>query len=233
MMTVGTFLSFLAVLAGGVRAWQAAGFQLFSGVNVPSKAFGEIVEHQCATPRIGAAELKARLDAGEDIVVLDSRPMSEYRVMNIPGAQDCPGAELVYRVHEIVTRPETLVVVNCAGRTRSIIGAQSLINAGLENKVAALKNGTMGWHLSGLALEHGSTRHAPAPGPAALAKARAAATLRAASTEGSSLRRSAARPPTTSAPATARRGPTGWARRWVIVTSSSITACRATPRPST
>jgi rhodanese-related sulfurtransferase len=166
----------VAVLAGGVRAWQGAGFQLFSGVNVPSKAFGEIVEHQCATPRIGAAELKARLDAGEDIVVLDSRPMSEYRVMNIPGAQDCPGAELVYRVHEIVTRPETLVVVNCAGRTRSIIGAQSLINAGLENKVAAVKNGTMGWHLSGLALEHGSTRHAPAPGPAALAKARAAAT---------------------------------------------------------
>ena len=165
----------VAVLAGGVRAWHAAGFQLFSGVNVPSKAFGEIVEHRCATPRIGAAELKARLDAGEDIVVLDSRPMSEYRVMNIPGAQDCPGAELVYRVHEVVTRPETLVVVNCAGRTRSIIGAQSLINAGLENKVVALKNGTMGWHLAGLTLEHGNTRHAPPPGPAALAKARAAA----------------------------------------------------------
>jgi len=165
----------VTVLAGGVRAWQAAGFQLFSGVNVPSKAFGEIVEHRCATPRIGAAELKARLDAGEDIVVLDSRPMSEYRVMNIPGAQDCPGAELVYRVHEVVTRPETLVVVNCAGRTRSIIGAQSLINAGLENKVVALKNGTMGWHLAGLALEHGNSRHAPPPGPAALAKARQAA----------------------------------------------------------
>jgi rhodanese-related sulfurtransferase len=96
--------------------------------------------------------------------------------MNIPGATDCPGAELVYRVHEVVKRPETLVVVNCAGRTRSIIGAQSLINAGIQNKVVALKNGTMGWHLAGLALEHGSTRHAPVPGDAALAKARAAAT---------------------------------------------------------
>jgi len=165
----------ISVLAGGVGAWKAAGFELFSGVYVPSKAFGEFVEHECATPRIGAAELKAKIDAGEDIVVLDSRPMDEYRVMNIPGAADCPGAELVYRVHEVVKRPETLVVVNCAGRTRSIIGAQSLINAGIPNKVVALKNGTMGWHLAGLSLEHGSTRHAPVPGEVALAKARAAA----------------------------------------------------------
>ncbi len=165
----------VAVLQGGVGAWRAAGFELFSGVNVPSKAFGEIVEHACETPRISAVELKAKLDAGADVVVLDSRPMSEYRVMSIPGADDCPGAELVYRVHEVVQRPETLVVVNCAGRTRSIIGAQSLINAGLPNRVVALKNGTMGWHLAGFALEHGSARHAPAPGAAALAKARSAA----------------------------------------------------------
>ncbi|HVB47321.1 MAG TPA: rhodanese-like domain-containing protein [Burkholderiales bacterium] len=165
----------LAVLAGGVGAWRAQGYELFSGVYVPSKAFGEHVEHACGTPRISAAELKAKLDAGEDVVVLDSRPLSEYRVMNIPGALDCPGVELAYRVHEVVARPETLVVVNCAGRTRSIIGAQSLINAGLPNKVVALQNGTMGWHLAGFGLEHGQTRQAPAPGTAALARARAAA----------------------------------------------------------
>jgi len=165
----------IAVLAGGVGAWRAAGYELFSGVYVPSKAFGEHVEHASGTPRIGAAELKAKLDAGEDVVVLDSRPMSEFRVMNIPGALDCPGAELVYRVHEVVERPGTLVVVNCAGRTRSIIGAQSLINAGLPNKVVALQNGTMGWHLAGFELEHGQSRRAPAPGKEALAKARAAA----------------------------------------------------------
>jgi rhodanese-related sulfurtransferase len=165
----------IAVLRGGVGAWKGAGFELFTGINVPSKAFGEFVEHVCETPRISAGELKAKLDAGEDVVVLDSRPMSEYRVMNIPGADDCPGAEVVYRVHEVVKRPETLVVINCAGRTRSIIGAQSLINAGLPNRVVALKNGTMGWHLAGFALEHGNERHAPAPGAAALAEARAAA----------------------------------------------------------
>jgi rhodanese-related sulfurtransferase/predicted metal-dependent enzyme (double-stranded beta helix superfamily) len=165
----------ISVLAGGVPGWKLAGYELFSGVYVPSKAFGEYVEHECGTPRISAAELKAKLDAGEDVVVLDSRPMSEYRVMNIPGALDCPGAELVYRVHELVKSPRTLVVVNCAGRTRSIIGAQSLINAGLPNRVMALKNGTMGWHLAGYPLEHGQERRAPEPGAGALERAREAA----------------------------------------------------------
>jgi rhodanese-related sulfurtransferase/predicted metal-dependent enzyme (double-stranded beta helix superfamily) len=165
----------LDVLAGGNGGWKAAGYELYSGVHVPSKAFGEHVEHHDGTPRIAAADLKAKLEAGEDLVVLDSRPMSEYRVMNIPGALDCPGAELVYRVHQAAPRPETLVVVNCAGRTRSIIGAQSLINAGIPNKVVALKNGTMGWHLAGLELERGQTRAAAAPGDESLKKAKEAA----------------------------------------------------------
>jgi len=166
----------LHALAGGVAGWRAAGYELYSGVHVPSKAFGEHVEHHDDTPRVAAGELKAMLDAHEDLIVLDSRPMSEFRVMNIPGALDCPGAELAYRVHQAAPRPETLVVVNCAGRTRSIIGAQSLINAGIPNKVVALKNGTMGWHLAGLELERGQERLAPAPSGDALEKAKAAAT---------------------------------------------------------
>jgi rhodanese-related sulfurtransferase len=67
------------------------------------------------------------------------------------------------------------VVVNCAGRTRSIIGAQSLINAGIPNEVIALRNGTMGWHLAGLTLERGQTRKAPPVSAQGLAKARDAA----------------------------------------------------------
>ncbi len=47
----------LSYLDGGVAAWAAAGFELFSGVNVPSKAFGEFVEHTCNTPNIGPEEL--------------------------------------------------------------------------------------------------------------------------------------------------------------------------------
>ncbi|MDH4249048.1 MAG: rhodanese-like domain-containing protein [Deltaproteobacteria bacterium] len=153
----------VSVLQGGVPAWAAAGFEVYSGVHVPSKAFGEVVEHACETPSLEPRELKALMDSGRDMVVLDSRPLSEYRVMSIPGAINVPGAELVYRARELAPNPETLVVVNCAGRTRSIIGAQSLRYAGLPNPVRALRNGTMGWHLAGLTLEHGQSRCAPEP----------------------------------------------------------------------
>ncbi len=165
----------VAVLAGGVEAWADAGFELYSGVNVPSKAFGEFVETTYATPHLSAAALDARIARGDDLVIVDSRPMSEFRKMSVPGAIDCPGAELVYRVHDIAPSPATTVVVNCAGRTRSIIGAQSLINAGIANPVVALENGTMGWHLAGLRLDHGQERPPPGVSDAGLEKARAAA----------------------------------------------------------
>ncbi|MGB0574980.1 MAG: rhodanese-like domain-containing protein [Alphaproteobacteria bacterium] len=149
----------ISILAGGVPGWEAAGNVVFRGVNVPSKAFGEFVEIESNTPNISAEELKAMMDRGENMVVLDSRPWVEYRRMNIPTGIDCPGAELAYRVHDIVDDPDRTVVVNCAGRTRSIIGAQSLINAGVTNKVMALRNGTMGWALAGFDLETGSDRN--------------------------------------------------------------------------
>jgi rhodanese-related sulfurtransferase/predicted metal-dependent enzyme (double-stranded beta helix superfamily) len=165
----------LAVMAGGLKAWRDAGFEVFTGVNVPSKAFGEVVEHGNDTPRIDAADVQKMIDDKADMVILDSRPLPEFTNMSIPGGIDCPGAELVYRVKDFVTRPETLVVVNCAGRTRSIIGAQSLINAGLPNKVMALKNGTMGWHLAGLKVARGETRSFGPQGPEAATFAQAAA----------------------------------------------------------
>jgi len=120
-------------LDGGVAAWTAAAFELFSGINVPSKAFGEFVEHADATPNIGAEELEKLLRERANVVVLDSRPFDEYSRMSIPTGIDVPGAELVLRVRDLAPSPDTTVVVNCAGRTRSIIGAQSLINAGVPN----------------------------------------------------------------------------------------------------
>ena len=154
------------VLAGGVPGWEAAGYTAFSGINVPSKAFGEYIEHEFDTPSVSAEELKAMMDAGERLVVLDSRPMDEFRVMSIPGGVCCPGAELVHRVGDAAPDPDTLVVVNCAGRTRSIIGAQSLINAGVPNRVTALRNGTMGWHLAGYELARGRSDRPPPRGAA-------------------------------------------------------------------
>jgi rhodanese-related sulfurtransferase len=151
----------VAVLEGGVAAWREAGFTLFEGIYVPSKTFGEFVEVTYGTPHLTAEQLRRLIAEGRKLVVLDSRPLSEYRHMNIPGGIDVPGAELVHRIRDLAPDPETLVVVNCAGRTRSIIGAQSLINAGLENQVVALENGTMGWTLAGYQLEHGQGRVPP------------------------------------------------------------------------
>src|SRR5580693_296944 len=148
----------LGILDGGIEAWAAAGYELFSGVNVPSKAFGEFIEHASGTPSISAAELETLLREKADLVVLDSRPFDEYSRVSIPSGINVPGAELVLRAREIAPSPDTMVVVNCAGRTRSIIGAQSLINAGLPNKVVALRNGTMGWSLAGFACENGKNR---------------------------------------------------------------------------
>jgi rhodanese-related sulfurtransferase/predicted metal-dependent enzyme (double-stranded beta helix superfamily) len=165
----------LAVMRGGLKAWGDAGYEVFTGVNVPSKAFGEVVEHENDTPHIDAADLQKLVDAKTDLVILDSRPMPEFNNMSIPGGIDCPGAELVYRARDLAPDPKTLVVVNCAGRTRSIIGAQSLINAGLPNKVIALKNGTMGWHLAGLKVARGETRSFGPQSAGAAKFARAAA----------------------------------------------------------
>jgi rhodanese-related sulfurtransferase len=165
----------VAVLEGGIAAWQRAGYRLYSGVHVPSKAFAEVVEHEAGTPWIAAPDLQKLIDGGADIAIFDSRSYEEYHDNSIPGAISVPGAELVYRFADLVPSPETTVIVNCGGRTRSIIGAQSLINAGFRNKIMSLKDGTMAWHLAGLGVVHGAARRPPEVSPAGLAAAREAA----------------------------------------------------------
>jgi rhodanese-related sulfurtransferase len=161
----------VAILQGGVTGWEKAGLELFSGVNVPSKAFGEHVEHDSGTPSISASELDALINSATDMVVVDSRPFDEFQRVSIPTATNVPGAELVLRIHDLAPKPDTLVVVNCAGRTRSIIGAQSLINAGIPNKVVALRNGTMGYNLAGFTTETGKIKRALTSSPEALSRA--------------------------------------------------------------
>ncbi len=165
----------VGVLDGGISAWDAAGHRIYSGVHVPSKAFAEVVEHDLGTPWITAPDLKAMLDGGKDIVIFDSRSFEEYHTNSIPTATSVPGAELVYRFKDLVPSPETTIIVNCGGRTRSIIGAQSLINAGVPNKVVSLKDGTMAWHLAGFDVIKGATRRPPVPSAQSAAAAKASA----------------------------------------------------------
>jgi rhodanese-related sulfurtransferase len=158
-------------LDGGLPAWRAAGRRLVQGVNVPSKVFGEQVLHAEKTPEIAPQELAARMARGDDLVIVDARTPEEYRRGSVPGAWSVPGGELALRIADLVPRPDTTIVVHCGGRTRSYIGAESVRRLGLPNPVVALRNGTMGWHLAGLALEQGAARRAgpPSPGSRALA----------------------------------------------------------------
>lgn len=150
------------ILRGGAEAWEEDGNTLFAGVNVPSKTFGELVEIERKTPHLAAHELKAMIDAGENMVIVDGRTPAEFQRVSIPGGRSCPNGELALRIDAIAPDPDTMIVVNCAGRTRSIIGAQTLIDLGVPNRVVALENGTQGWSLAGLELSHGATDPYPA-----------------------------------------------------------------------
>jgi len=165
----------VSVLHGGLESWRAAGGEVFRDVNAPSKAFGELVEQEAHTPSLPASEVKRLLESKGDLVVLDARRFEEYRTMSIPRGVSVPGAELVLRAAALAPDPDTTIVVNCAGRTRSLIGAQSLRNAGLPNPVYALRNGTIGWTLAGFELETGQRRRFPDVPAAHLQRAREAA----------------------------------------------------------
>lgn len=162
-------------LAGGLSAWKSAGYELFEDVNSYSKAFGELVEHRRHTPSLPAQDVHALIEEKADIAILDARRFDEYATMSIPGGISSPGAELVLRARAAAPDPDTAIIVNCAGRTRSIIGAQSLVNAGLPNRIYALRNGTIGWTLAGQALETGQQRRASLPEAPFIEEARAKA----------------------------------------------------------
>ncbi|UPJ59309.1 rhodanese-like domain-containing protein [Bradyrhizobium sp. 192] len=148
----------ISALDGGLKAWRDAGFEVFEDVNSYSKAFGELVESRRHTPSLSADEVAKLIADKANIAILDVRRFDEYATMNIPGSVSVPGAELVLRAGRAAPDPDTTIIVNCAGRTRSIIGTQSLINAGVPNKVRALRNGTIGWTLARHTLDHGAER---------------------------------------------------------------------------
>ena len=152
----------LAVLKGGLEAWAGAGRDVHDGIHTMSKAFGEHVTHCRSTPMMSADELRSRRERGLPVAVVDCRPEPEFAARHVPGAVNAPGTQLLARVLQMDLEGGTAVAVSCAGRTRSIIGAQTLIDAGVDAPVLALENGTMGWKLTGGALEAGAGESAHA-----------------------------------------------------------------------
>lgn len=158
----------VSILSGGAAAWRAAGYQIFTTTHVLAKTFGGVAEQSYRTPHITAADLKSRIAAGDDVAIFDARTFTEFQAGCLPGAQSCPLVELVGRVPDSVSSPHTLVVVNCASRTRGILGAQSLVNLGLPNPVVVLENGVMAWTLAGGEVVTDSGRVVSAPPPISL-----------------------------------------------------------------
>ncbi len=153
------------VLHGGAAAWAAIGRPLHPSIHVASKAFAECVEHSFHTPAIGPAELQQWRAEHRPHVVLDGRTATEFARYHVPGARHCANAELVLHAARFVDASDTPIVVSCAGRTRGIMGAQSLISAGIPNPVYALAGGTQGWRLSGAPIATGPD-DAPPPADA-------------------------------------------------------------------
>ncbi|KAA3629880.1 MAG: rhodanese [Proteobacteria bacterium] len=141
------------IVDGGAPAWASAGFSLYKGVNVPSKTLGELVEHAWHPPTIDADTLHRWQRQGRAFRLFDARPPAEYAKMRIPGAVCLPNGELAHRFPAAVPTDDMPVVVTCAGRTRSLVGALGLRLAGIKTPVFALENGTQGWTLAGYPLE--------------------------------------------------------------------------------
>jgi rhodanese-related sulfurtransferase len=151
----------VSILRGGIVAWCGEDRPTVSGINVPSKAFGEKVYHERSIPEISADELIQLQKSHQSLRILDVRTPEEYGRFCIPGAVNIPGGDLILWLDEL-KQSTTPVIVNCAGRTRSIIGTAALRRLGLAN-VRALRNGTMGWVLSGLELEKKPPPRRPKP----------------------------------------------------------------------
>jgi len=162
------------VLAGGLPTWIASGHA--STFSVPPPQFTAQVREKFGTPAVLATELNELYRTGADVIVLDSRTVEEFERGHVPRAISAPGGELVYRFADLVPSAQTLVLVSCAGNPRGVIGAQTLINAGVPNRVAVLEEGTKGWQQAGLELEAGSGRRfgPVSPRAAAYGKQRAA-----------------------------------------------------------
>jgi adenylyltransferase/sulfurtransferase len=92
---------------------------------------------------ITATELKQRLDAGDDIQIIDVREPHEYEVARIPGSRLIPLGQVVSRMSEIDPARETVVHCKMGGRSAKAI--EALKKAGFTGRLVNLKGGITAW----------------------------------------------------------------------------------------
>jgi len=92
-------------------------------------------------PQLSVKELKKRMDAGENLFILDVREPFEYRIANI-GGKLIPQNEVPERIGEIDRNQEIIVQCKSGGRSQRI--AEFLKQSGFAN-VANLAGGILAW----------------------------------------------------------------------------------------
>jgi len=92
---------------------------------------------------ISATDLKRRLDAGDDIQLIDVRQPDEWAFAKIEGAKLIPLGELMNRRDEIDESRET--VIHCKSGMRSARAVQVLQQAGYKGDIKNLKGGITAW----------------------------------------------------------------------------------------
>lgn len=92
---------------------------------------------------ITATELKKRMDAGEDIQLIDVRQPDENAFAKIEGSKLIPLGEVVNRMSEIDENRET--VIHCKAGGRSAQAIQALQRAGFKGNLSNMKGGITAW----------------------------------------------------------------------------------------
>ena len=93
-------------------------------------------------------ETKKRLDAGEKIIVVDTREDSEWARGHIPGAIHLGKGVIERDIEKTVPEKETTVVLYCGGGYRSALAADNLQKMGYRN-VISMDGGWRGWTEAG------------------------------------------------------------------------------------
>lgn len=160
----------VSIMDGGLLEWQAAGFEVATGWNVPCKDFGERLLVSTDVPYMTADELAERIAKGENLGVFDVRTPEEYSEGSLPVSTSAPSFEWSLHVGDWAKAYDG-VIIHCAGRTRSIFGTATGRLLGMKN-LWALENGTMGWRLSNRDLASGQARTLPQPSDDSIASVR-------------------------------------------------------------
>ena len=124
------------------------------GEYVWSKAFGEVVAHEIDLPEVTPKQYLADY---QDAQLFDVRPTAEYQDFTLPKSQSLPNSLLLANVQALKDTGK-MSLLHCAGRTRSIIGAFTLMASGYDGPFAVFRGGTQAWQLDGYEREHDANR---------------------------------------------------------------------------